>query len=110
MSETLPLFGSDLPREPHPGRTDTSAMAAQTIGGRADTLRQRALDLIRRHSDLQVWQGLTADECAGLMRESILAVRPRLSELREDGLIVDSGLRRRNVSGNKQIVFRRAAA
>lgn len=108
MNIDLPLF-DNLPRDPHVGKTDTSAAAARAISSKANTLRARALDLIRRHSELPVWNGLTADETASLMRESVLAVRPRLSELREDGLIVDSGLRRKNISGNNQIVFRRSA-
>ena len=43
--------------------------------------------------------GVTADEVAELLGRSVLAVRPRVSELYDIGLIRDSGERRRNASG-----------
>ena len=41
----------------------------------------------------------TADECAAVLRESPLAIRPRFSELLALGVIVDTGARRANRSG-----------
>lgn len=49
--------------------------------------------------------GLTADECAEGLSESILSVRPRLSELRRAGILIDSGLRRKNFSGKSATVW-----
>lgn len=49
---------------------------------------------------------LTADECALKLGESILAVRPRVSELaKKYGFLKDSGERRSNDSGRKAIVW-----
>jgi predicted ArsR family transcriptional regulator len=49
----------------------------------------------------------TADEAASELGESILAIRPRLSELVALGKIEDSGLRRKNASGMTATVWRR---
>ena len=43
--------------------------------------------------------GLTADEIAARLDESVLAVRPRVSELFHAGLIAKTGERRPNASG-----------
>jgi predicted ArsR family transcriptional regulator len=44
---------------------------------------------------------LTADEVAEVLGQSILNVRPRVSELAKRGLVRDSGRRGRNASGHK---------
>ena len=98
----MPLFDFS----PAPGKTDTSAAAADVIAGRAATLRSRAYTQIMAHTEVPYYQGLTADETASLLNEDILAVRPRLTELKDMGLIEDTGRRRKNVKGNTQIVFR----
>lgn len=51
-------------------------------------------------------RGFTADEMADLLDESILNVRPRVSELRRQGHIGDSGDRRPNESGHNATVWR----
>lgn len=80
---------------------DTSAAAASSIGSKARTLRRLVLDLIKDHKN-----GLTADECASHLNESVLAIRPRVSELSSYGLLVDTGGRRENASGKKAIVWK----
>lgn len=50
-------------------------------------------------------QGRTADECAEELNKSVLSIRPRFSELKEKGLIVDTGQRRKNASGRNAIVW-----
>lgn len=50
-------------------------------------------------------QGLTADELAVQLGIDRLSVRPRTSELRRKGIIYDSGLRRRNATGKRAIVW-----
>lgn len=90
----LPQFDFD----PHPGKTDTSAEAAEKIKPDAPTLREKVYALV-------ALKPLTSDEIATMMGEDILSIRPRLSELREKGLIGDSGLRRPNIKGNRQIVY-----
>jgi len=87
------------PNVPSPGKTDTSYDAAVAIMPRVQTLRDRALVVIRERPS-------TSDECAEAMNESILAVRPRCSELFTLGLIRDSGLRRKMASGRSGIVWR----
>lgn len=83
-------------------RTDTSQAAAEAISADAPRLRELVLDEIRRAGRSH---GLTADECARRLRRSVLAIRPRFSELLAAGLIRDSGARRSNVSGRGAIVW-----
>ncbi|WP_316169408.1 hypothetical protein [Bradyrhizobium sp. SZCCHNRI1058] len=49
---------------------------------------------------------LTADEIATQMRESVLAIRPRVSELVKTGTLVKLADRRKNVSGMTAHVLR----
>jgi hypothetical protein len=48
---------------------------------------------------------LTADEAAAKLGESVLSIRPRISELRARGLIAPTGERRRNASGMRAMVW-----
>lgn len=78
----------------------TSQEAAFAIKGRSDILRAnclKALSMIGPH---------TADETADRIGESVLAVRPRFSELLALGLIEDTGIRRPNASGRNATVWR----
>jgi DNA-binding transcriptional ArsR family regulator len=54
--------------------------------------------------------GFTADEIAERLGESVLAVRPRVSELFHAGLIEKTGERRRNQSGLSAHVWTKPAA
>jgi predicted ArsR family transcriptional regulator len=90
------------PNSPGFQNTDTSEAAAAAIEPEAPNLRALVL---RALSD----RPATADECASEIGVSILAIRPRLTELRKLGSIEDTGQRRRNVSGRSAIVWRRAA-
>ena len=86
----------------HPGSKVShgpSADAATDMASRAETLRAKVLRLLRSGAS-------TADECAARMSETVLAVRPRLSELVAKGQIVDRGERRPNSSGKKATVWR----
>lgn len=87
------------PHTPGSKRDGTSREAAQSIAPRAETLRTKALAMIRKHN------GLTADECAAVLNESVLAIRPRITELSVLKLIRDSGRVRKNASGRKAIVW-----
>lgn len=84
-----------IPGHKAPG---TSADAALSIAGRAETLRNRVLAVLMIRS-------MTADEVAEYLGESILSIRPRLSELRAMRLTVDTGERRPNASGHRAIVW-----
>lgn len=49
---------------------------------------------------------LTADEVADVLGQSVLSIRPRVTELANNDEIEDSGERRRNASGRNAIVWR----
>jgi predicted ArsR family transcriptional regulator len=57
--------------------------------------------------DLLSREELSADQVAAAMGETVLSIRPRLSELAKKGLIEDSGRRAVNASGKRAIVWRR---
>ena len=88
------------PHEPGYKEYETSRAAAERMMPRAGTLAARCLTYLRR------WGQSTPDEAATYFGESILAIRPRFSELKEKGLIEDTGLRRKNRSGNSAKVWR----
>lgn len=88
---------------PVPARdTDTSRAAAEAISAEAPRLRELVLEQIRNAGRAH---GLTADEAARRLRRSVLAIRPRVTELSNAGLIRDSGARRSNASGRGAIVW-----
>lgn len=89
------------PQVPGSMPRDTSEAAAEAMRDRAETLRAKALDVIGN-------QPATADEVADQIGASILAVRPRVTELAKMGWIEDSGVRRKNASGRSAIVWRSA--
>lgn len=80
--------------------TETSMQAAEAASHTAPSLRIQVLEAIRaaRH-------GLTADEAADKLAMSILAIRPRVTELKAAGLIVQSCARRKNASGRSAVVW-----
>lgn len=84
---------SDYPDRPGWKEDGTSREAAEAMAGRAGTLRAAVYNFICRNPRH------TADEIAEALGESVLAVRPRVSELRVAGLITNDG-RGRNASGN----------
>jgi hypothetical protein len=87
------------PDTPGAQARDTSRAAAEHIAPAASLLRDRALGVLERS------RGLTADQVAGMMGESILSIRPRITELSRLGKIRDSGERRKNASGRAAIVW-----
>lgn len=80
---------------------DTRRAAQDAVRAEASLLRERCLDALDRHGEL------TADEAARLLGESVLAIRPRFSELVKAGQIEDAGARRKNLSGHTATVWRR---
>lgn len=89
------------PHAPGFKKDGTSAEAAHSMKSRAATLRDEVLRVLS-------FKALTADEVARILDESILSVRPRLSELAARGLIVETGARRKNDSGKLAAVWRAA--
>lgn len=111
MTHQPGLFDAPLPSLSSPGLTggstpaardrDTSQAAARSMREPAPILRARVLAAIAGAG----MDGLTADEAAELLALSVLAVRPRVSELGKAGAIADSGRRRRNASGRAAAVW-----
>lgn len=92
------------PNAPGFKQAGTSKAAAESMKPSAATLRAEVYEFMRGLSD-----GLTADECAEYMGgASVLSIRPRFSELRAMGLIVDTGWRRLNKSGRRAVVWKAA--
>lgn len=89
----------------HPGAkvAGPSQEAADGIAEHARTLRDR-VDALFDVAEL------TADECAQRLQEQIWSVRPRLSELRRLGRLVETEYRRKNASGMTATVWKRAVA
>jgi hypothetical protein len=73
----------------------TSQEAAAAIAGHATRLRK----VVLREFLAAGQGGLTPDQAARRVEESILSVRPRVTELKVAGLLVPTGERRANDSG-----------
>ena len=93
------IFGSRYPDKPGFKAQETSREAAESMEPTASGLQRDCLLVLLTDS-------MTADEVAERLNKSILAIRPRLSELLLKGLIKDSGSRRQNASGKYAIVWR----
>lgn len=78
---------------------DTSRLAAAAIAPAAKNIRDLVADCYL------FWGPMTADEAAERLNLSILTVRPRVTELLKQGILRDSGTRRRNASGHTAKVF-----
>lgn len=88
---------------PHaPGFRDpsTSREAATKMKSRAETLRDKALELLRSHPG-----GLTVHEAVALAGVTVQALQPRFSELHAQEKIKRSTERRRNASGMSAAVW-----
>jgi predicted transcriptional regulator len=90
------------PSEPgFKGDAETSREAAEAMQSKCGRLQQIAFCHIRAAGA----SGYTADELAEAMGMDRWTVQPRTSELKAKGLIVDSGQRRRNVTGKRAVVW-----
>ena len=87
------------PSNPGFKKHGTSQEAAEAVAPRARLLRDKVLSALKRTA-------MTADEVATYLDESVLSVRPRLSELSKKGLIIETGERRKNESGKAAAVWR----
>jgi DNA-binding transcriptional ArsR family regulator len=89
--------------EPMARRSDpvTSWDAAADASRKADTHRARVLATLRAHRD-----GLTDFELADLLGLQQTSAGKRRGELRDQGLVIDSGRRRPAPSGSLAIVWR----
>jgi hypothetical protein len=87
------------PNSPGARRNGSSRAAAVDMKDRAPAIRDRALALLKGAA-------LTADEVAAVLKETVLATRPRITELNRMGLIHDTGRTRLNASGSKATVWK----
>lgn len=100
------LFGYEQTRpigEPGYKETSTSKDAAESMKPTAELLRTRVLESLRKRGPG------TPDEVAKRLDLSVLAVRPRFTELSAAGKIEYTGLRKPNDSGRSAKEFRASA-
>ena len=80
-------------------------MTLDLTGNKKETkksrLMQRAINCLKANPD-----GLTADEIANLIGHDWWSVRPRMTDLRKKGHLINTGNKRRNVSGTPATVWR----
>ena len=100
MSELLPADQS-YPDAPGYKVSGPSQDAARSAASTAAKLRATVLSQIAACPE-----GATADEIATQLNQSVLSVRPRVSELNRNGQIKPTGARRRNASGMSATVWR----
>ena len=86
------------PARPGSKVSGPSRDAAESVTDAA-TLRDQALAALRR-------QPMTADEIAAVLHRSVLAIRPRISELVRLGSVEATAQRRPNASGRPATVWR----
>ncbi len=99
----FPFDGGKPDRYPNvPGfqNETTSRAAAEAMEPKAGTYRAKCLAVLRRGVPK------TADEIAEVLNESILTIRPRVTELYKLGYIDDTGQTRLNESGKAAIVWK----
>lgn len=92
-----PLFESLS--QPILAPVDTRAAARASVAEATSRLRQAVLRTVNDRGPS------TADEIAEALGETVLAIRPRVTELGQDGLLFDTGNRRRNTSGRMARVW-----
>lgn len=95
-------YTTAYPGRPGAKAAGTSEEAARAVAGKAETLRVQVFDAILRAGS----PGATPDEVAAALGETVLAVRPRVTELHHAGKIQTTGERRANASGLKANVWR----
>lgn len=87
------------PHKPGFKQRDTSKAAAKAVNGRHREVWDRILEKLRQYE-------LNVDELASMLDLDAFYLRPRVSELAKQGVIVDSGIRREGDRGKKMICWR----
>jgi len=109
MSATpqLDLFSAPARRRRYPDvpgakeKGGTSESAAVSVANRAAAVRARVLAVFTAAGA----RGLTPDEAGKAVNEDKLTVRPRVSELRRDGLLIKTKRTRMNASMKMAAVY-----
>lgn len=94
-------YADSYPSSPGYRENDTSRAAAESMKPTAAYLQSKCLKALAKGP-------MTADEVADDIGETPFATRPRLTELKLAGRIVDDGTRRRNASGRSAKCWRLA--
>lgn len=93
-------YSADLyPLTPGYKREGTSKEAALSVKDYAETLTPRCLEVLRIAP-------ATTDEIAAALGESVLSIRPRISELVSQGKVIRTDNRRKNASGKSANVWK----
>lgn len=95
------IYEAIYPDKPGHRGVDTSMEAADAIEVSVGHMQRIALKAIRKAGA----RGLTTNELVSVVGIHRDTIQPRTSELRERGLIRDSGARRQNANGKKAIVW-----
>jgi hypothetical protein len=93
--------GENTPGKLHRHAHDTERIAAEMVRPRTGTLRAKALVTIAAAGE----NGLTHGELAETTGERHYSIAPRVTELVDQGWIVDSGRRRPTDTGSPAIVW-----
>lgn len=88
------------------GAPETERLAAIRVYPKTGTARRKVLDLIAERGE----RGATAEECSLELGLRLYTAAPRLTELKGDGWIEDSGRTRRTTAGADAAVFVLTAA
>jgi hypothetical protein len=96
-----PMTEQNANKMPVHSGTPTSAAAARQIAGHTKTLRAQVFAYFVRRKDL----GATDEEVQRALRMPGNTERPRRQELEEQGLVIDSGLKRTTASGREAVVW-----
>lgn len=99
MSQQLDIFS--YPDGPGFKARETSRAAAAAMAPQAKSLRARVFDEIKKAPG-------TPEQIAHRIKEPLMNVRPRCSELAAKGLIIDSAVRGTAMGGRRAIVWRAA--
>jgi len=101
MEQTTFLNTRAIGQLPPYALIDTSRLAAKKVAekGRNNALRAKVLQLL-------IKKPLNSDEIAEALGEDYANIRPRVTELKDDGLIEKTGERRPSRMGNPMNVWR----
>jgi predicted ArsR family transcriptional regulator len=80
--------------------TDTSLKAARESAAKANLIRDKVYDELRKYPC-----GATADQIANDINETIYNVRSRMTELKDQELAEDSGRRGKSAFGKTAIIW-----
>ncbi|MDP1598992.1 hypothetical protein [Phenylobacterium sp.] len=99
MPQQLDIF--TYPESPGFKARETSRAAAAAMAPQAKSLRARVFDEIKKAPG-------TPEQIAHRLKEPLMNVRPRCSELAAKGLIMDSEARGTAMGGRRAIIWRAA--